>query len=84
MEGTFLLMVVESTCCLGAGQSLVLTHTDHWLSSMFYDAASQRGLLRERKYKEAPMSVLLQQGVELGCGSGGLKPTFQAETEPQV
>lgn len=30
------------------------------------------------------MSVLLQQGVELGCGGGGLKPIFQAETEPQV
>lgn len=45
VEGTFFVVVEGSLPlllphCLGAGQSLVLAHTDHWLSSMFFDAAS--------------------------------------------
>lgn len=49
----------------GAGWSLVLTHRDHWSSSTFFDVASQEVPLEE-EIQGRLMSVLLQQGVELG------------------
>lgn len=61
--------------CLGASRSLVLTHIDHWSSSTFFDVASQEVPLEE-EIQERPMSVLLQQGIELGCGSGGTEVHF--------